>query len=916
MIIKKVSIVAFGGIKNKEIEFNKGINVIYGENEKGKSTIQSFIKIWLFGITSKRTKDLKNNERTRFSPISGEKISGELHLEHDNRYYIIRRSFGSSKKEDTYEVIDGLTGEGIKKLNNNEPGKYFLNVNSSTFSKTLLISQLGVLVSKDKEEEILEKSANLIGTGDENVSIQKAMEKLEMLKKSFTTPRKTGKLDYLKDKYNELLEERYQGYKLSEENIEDENNCIELKAKRDLIRKELNSLEIYKKYIKKIKLQKEYEEITLCLKRSEELKKKKRFIEESLITGDGIIDENLLNDIKEENGLLLSILDLKKESEEKLNSNIIFYEKKREKFKEVLFVEELDLDIKEKFFKITVEQQALKEKIDRWNSIYEEIKELEVNIDKRKNAIGSAIKFRPIRREVEELLKGYEEKLRELKFKMENSTELLDGKRNINLIESEFKKNRNIVTLTIIINIIVFIVGNANLLILIPFFIIYLFLGKKIFNLAIEIKSFQGINNTKKSLAFLSDEIEKIEKQLLVYRNAVNMQSYEEFMKNLKEYDEFVNFEEKERYKMEEKQLQLSVIDIKSLKKIFNDNLLEINKVLELSGTTDINKVINMMASYDIANKELLSLKIEIESIKESIERFDKELEVREERIRNKLNIIGLKDIDLFQLEEKLLEIKGKLIQREDLRKSLEVIKETYGVLTKDKDIDAIKEELRDIINENVEYSYTSEEEIDIQIRKKSNELIELEKDIKDVENYINTRFIGRRQLSTIEEDIQETMDKIQKYEIQLKAVELAILKFHEAIRDIRESFGPILNEKVLSYFKKLSSEKYKDVMVSDSYEIKVRDEGLLLPAELLSNGANDQLYLSLRLAFISMLYKNENVPIILDDAFIQYDDKRVEKVLEILNECNFYQIMIFTCQKREKEILERKSIVNNYICL
>ena len=57
MIIKNVNIIAFGGIKNKKINFNKGLNLIYGENEAGKSTIQAFIKVWLYVFSSYKGKD-------------------------------------------------------------------------------------------------------------------------------------------------------------------------------------------------------------------------------------------------------------------------------------------------------------------------------------------------------------------------------------------------------------------------------------------------------------------------------------------------------------------------------------------------------------------------------------------------------------------------------------------------------------------------------------------------------------------------------------------------------------------------------------------------------------------------------------------------------------------------------------------
>ena len=78
MIINKINIISFAGLKDKEINFEEKINLIYGENEKGKSTIQNFIRVWLYGMNSKRTKDLKNNDRVRFAPVDGDKIRGEF----------------------------------------------------------------------------------------------------------------------------------------------------------------------------------------------------------------------------------------------------------------------------------------------------------------------------------------------------------------------------------------------------------------------------------------------------------------------------------------------------------------------------------------------------------------------------------------------------------------------------------------------------------------------------------------------------------------------------------------------------------------------------------------------------------------------------------------------------------------------
>ena len=137
-----------------------------------------------------------------------------------------------------------------------------------------------------------------------------------------------------------------------------------------------------------------------------------------------------------------------------------------------------------------------------------------------------------------------------------------------------------------------------------------------------------------------------------------------------------------------------------------------------------------------------------------------------------------------------------------------------------------------------------------------------------------------------------------------------------ELYDEIRSSFGPILNSNVITSFKEFTNGKYNEVMVSDNYEMKVKDDKSIMAAEALSNGANDQLYLSLRLAFVEMIFKNKDIPICLDDTFIQYDDKRLERTIKYLIKERFEQYIIFTCQKREEVVIRNNSISHKYIKL
>ena len=84
MNIKKIKINSFGKVKDKEINLNNKINLVYGENESGKSTIQKFILCSLYGISkNKNGKEISDYEKCK--PWNSEEFSGKLEYELDNK---------------------------------------------------------------------------------------------------------------------------------------------------------------------------------------------------------------------------------------------------------------------------------------------------------------------------------------------------------------------------------------------------------------------------------------------------------------------------------------------------------------------------------------------------------------------------------------------------------------------------------------------------------------------------------------------------------------------------------------------------------------------------------------------------------------------------------------------------------------
>ena len=901
MIIKSVNINSFGGIKNKKINFSKGLNIVYGENEAGKSTIQSFIKIWLYGFSSYKGKDYKLNERIKYTPNDGDNISGELNVIHEDKEYIIRRTFGRTKKEDTSIIINSITGEEVQYINKEEPGKYFFNINRSTFINTVFIGQLGVSVKKDKEEEILDKLSNSIGSEEGQVSVEVAFSKLYKYKKSISNIRKSGSLDVLKNKYGDLLSERYEAYKLSNHNIENEENLIKLNEEKLNINKEISNLEIYKKYLKKIKIKKEYQEITEYFKRKEKLRNEQFSINKDLTFNDEVINNIFIENVKEDYSMYLNLLDIVNDEEERICVKEERLIELKVPLREYYYINNLPKDILSKLEGLKIKNEMLTEKYQINESIKNEIEFLNLKKKEAENLIGSAIEIKNFKEDLESLLLIYEEELKKLKSIMEEESD--KPQNNIFLI--------SLVVIFFISIILGIIIDNSNFKVLLYTISlgILIFIG---FNFYINKK---GSNKDKTSF-LLKGNIEKIEIKLNEYCSKLQVNNYSELVNKLSIYKNYLELEEKINRKINEKLSQRSILDLDSAMDERENIKEEINNYLRIASVDSIDKLIKEIYKYNEDFKEVNNLEIELNNLKSSLNRTKEQLLIREEKLKRNLESIGFKNINISEIDEIINEIEEKIKKRDEVSKSLASVEEAYSALTKGKDINKIKEELGDVININFNYSYENEDEIDEVIKEKNIRLVDVEKKLKDIENEIKNRFIGKRTIPVIEEEIKEVESNIEKYETQLKASYVVSEVLTEVYDEIRSSFGPILNSNVITSFKEFTDGKYNEVMVSDNYEMKVKDDKSIMAAEALSNGANDQLYLSLRLAFVEMIFKNKDIPICLDDTFIQYDDKRLERTIKYLIKERFEQYIIFTCQKREEAVIRNNSISHKYIKL
>ncbi len=165
------------------------------------------------------------------------------------------------------------------------------------------------------------------------------------------------------------------------------------------------------------------------------------------------------------------------------------------------------------------------------------------------------------------------------------------------------------------------------------------------------------------------------------------------------------------------------------------------------------------------------------------------------------------------------------------------------------------------------------------------------------------------RQLEVLQERLQEKK-RIKNEDLEnLLALDLGIRTIQDITTQIHGTFGADLNEEVSRLFGLISDGSHGRIMLDHDFRILVDDGGRPVPVSQVSAGTEDQIYFAVRLA-VSRIFFEESMPLILDDSFAFYDDKRLERTLRWLGErSGFPQILLFTCHRREAEILSRLGI-------
>ncbi len=166
---------------------------------------------------------------------------------------------------------------------------------------------------------------------------------------------------------------------------------------------------------------------------------------------------------------------------------------------------------------------------------------------------------------------------------------------------------------------------------------------------------------------------------------------------------------------------------------------------------------------------------------------------------------------------------------------------------------------------------------------------------------------------------ISEIDEELRRQRQLYAALGLAIDALQTSSKRLRREIAPRLTAQANRLMQSLTDMEKESRMLAlseDGHLVwRSADKGEDLPLGYLSAGTQDITYLSLRMALLDMLFSKERPPLLFDEAFATLDDKRLSRMMALLQSDGAHQgtatqALVFTCHKRERAAAEHANLI------
>lgn len=957
MKFTRVNIYGFGKWVDKEITFNTDeLNVIYGENESGKTTLQQFIMFILFGLTPK--------EQTFFQPAESSKFGGLLtFIDENNNKVTIERTYDSlviNTQGKTYtdekvlsHYLNGLTKQIFMSIYSFSAIDllHIRNITEQEFGNILFnVGLAGATNIEIAERNIERETGRIFKKAGRIPSLNQQLQKLEELT---VVEQKLKKQEAV---YTEM-KSKHKAYKVKLEHLIQEID--KARGKSEQLNKQLhllptiNELKRTKESLSHLPTQIDFPESGI--KRLEQNKEKLV----PLVSNQTNIEKNTINYKEELSNLKESILPNEVfELTEQLIKDRSMYERHLAESEELTKMIEkninevnlslLDLAIplsRASFIELTLPYylnktwKTLEEEAYQLNQLRKEIEaeqtilenELE-NIELETNDFKK--KLLPIQEldELKEQLINYSHTSKQAK-EMKNHQINQGTKRKI--LTSSVSIMIFLIILSVITKSPIFIYSTIGMGIVIGglYYLVNYFENKNK-QLIHALTHSSGSHLTRKDferikkqvdqqdnyliqLKYLENEKQKVIRGELQVNERLQMFNQRKHMFDQKVLDEQKEYEflkDIEPIHWNElltvlKGLKEKEIIIKENKdknsevnEILNVYEIKLSKVLHILSISNYEQLKDRLETHKEADQLISNYNKIINNLTEENELLNESIKYYETEISKLFNQADVKNEEKFH---------QKYHESEENKRLTEQVNSYYSQLKM-----SINSEMIDYLLKVNKDDFDLEQEISSY----KLEINRLDKEIEDIRNEIASLEAELKQMEETEEysnvlhKVSYEQEKAKELAFEWAALKLAIDTLEETKRSFHQKYMKDVIKKASHYFKLITKEKYVEIFPPEknkTFSVET-NRHTRFTINQLSQGTIDQLYVSLRLAISAVMSEKYSVPFLIDDAFVHFDHKREKAVMMLLEEITKdQQVVLFTCKKH---LLELTSVKVHYL--
>ena len=882
----KLKIFGFGRFRNKEIELAPGLNVVYGGNEAGKSTIHSFIEAMLFGFWKPNSphKELEAGYE-KYRPWTGADYGGEMEYTGQSGKVRVVRDFASG----TVTLYDLASGQIIDDLPLNawgEPDFARLHFGCSklVFRNTISISQLGSATDSAVAQEVRNLLSNLAQSGGSGISVKHGLELLASSRRQ---------IDFELVKTQALLGQTEK--RLGE-------------AKRQTSEAAMLEIQQYRAGCK-----------------LEELNKQRRALKEQAAKARGqaaLSKLDRLNKLRHSRQAVLDEIESLGQANLEPNKYSAWKDVQAEidkgQQKHNLHVQALEEIVQQRqFYENSLQELAPyagydKETIIEMSSAWQMqakgqqvIEEMQTELDK----LGGEI--REVTAKLSKLPYFRQDALEQAATLQARATgiEIQDCRDEL---EQELEHNQRSLSSAKILRIILFLalpVAAAAALALYPFLALLalpLLIGLLAASKSIKKYSLHCRN--------LRREIYTIEMEF-VNNQRIREHAQQELASLLARVGvaDLVELEEKYQAFI---MLNDRNYELMREQKFISGKLEEYYQETEAKAL-ELKAILNRVGLGGLPLEQALAcFRVNLDKLMDT-RTFIEQSNLQENAARQHLE---QSSSELAALEDKQLQLMQtlsagnsaeveELAARTALRQRLE--QEAIGLEQRIQDI------LEGITEEELGQQAAAaagwdgiggNEDISAEIEILDQEILSLQSQKSEGLGRLDGIYSALPSPADLEEESWQQQEQCRQLQDKITAMDLAIETISQLAEDMKNQIAPELNDMVSALVQRITGGKYNFLQVSNDMSISVtapesqKDVNL----DMLSGGAIDQFYFACRVA-IADLVTGGGLPLFLDDSFVQYDDQRLQNMLNLLLELgDNRQIILLTCQQRELEQLAR----------